>query len=536
MHNRLLSHIKNLLLPCLVFSMAAGFLSAILVTAFKLAAESVIHISTVFYGVVRQNPVWIPVLVIGAAAIGLIASFVLSLSHSCRGGGIPTAVAAIRGIVSFKWIASIFGLPLSALLTFFGGLPLGTEGPCVQMGTAIGDGVVKCFGSKKYKGWRRYIMTGGACAGFSIATSSPITAILFSIEELHKHFSPLVLTISSISVMSAQIAVQILASFGIGSGRLFHLSEIGAIPLRLLFVPLIIGIVCGGCSILFTRLYHLIDKLMHRLLKKVSVKVVFPVLFCFVSLIGFFLPETLGTGHSLVDTLFGTQIVWYLLITIFLIRSIFMMVSNTSGATGGVFLPTLAFGGLIGSLCAKGMIALGWIESDFYMLVVVLGIAAFLGATSRIPITACVFAMEALGGINNVLAIIIATTAAFLVVELSGLEDFTDTIIEAKTRSIHKGKAPMVIETSLTVNEDSLAVGKELRDILWPNSCVVTSFERARENYGKAGIAPGDAITVHYKTYNPAQTAEEFRLLVGDQSEQINRIMHSCREEPDKIQ
>ena len=173
-------------------------------------------------------------------------------------------------------------------------------------------------------------------------------------------------------------------------------------------------------------------------------------------------------------------------------------------------------------------------ESDHYILVVVLGITAFLGATSRIPITACVFAVEALGGINNILSIIIATTIAFFVVELSGLEDFTDTIVDAKVRSISKGKRATVIETSLTVNEESFAVGKELRDILWPNSCAVVSFKRAEKNYGKVGVASGDVITVHYKTYNPEATAEEFEYLVGNQSERIHRIMHYDCEETDK--
>ena len=187
-------------------------------------------------------------------------------------------------------------------------------------------------------------MTGGASAGFSIAASSPIAAILFSMEELHKHFSPLLLTISSIAVMSAQVTVQILASFGIGSGGLFHLSEIGAIPLKQLYVALLVGIICGCCSILFTKLYHIIDKLMHKMLKKVSVKIVFPMIFSCVAIIGFFIPETLGTGHSLVDILFDNRIIWYMLIVIFLIRCAIMMASNTSGATGGVFLPTLAFG------------------------------------------------------------------------------------------------------------------------------------------------------------------------------------------------
>ncbi len=531
MRERLYNHIKNILLPCLAFSFAAGFISALWVTAFKLAAQGIVHLSVSLYSGVRADPVWLAALVLGTAAIGLFASFILSLSHSCRGGGIPTSVAAIRGIVSFKWIKSIFILPLSALITFLCGLPLGTEGPCVQMGAAIGEGVVSCFGKKKHKGWRRYIMTGGASAGFSIATSSPITAIIFSMEELHKHFSPLLLIVSSLSVVTAQITVQTLASLGIGSGRLFHLPDIATLDVRLLFVPLLVGLICGGCAILFTRFYHLVDELLHAVLKKLSVKIVFPVLFACVAVVGFFISDALGTGHSLLDTLFFEGLAWYMLLLVFLIRAAIMTVANTAGVTGGVFLPTLAFGGIIGSLCAEGLIALGWIGREHYILIVVLGVAAFLGATSRIPLTACVFAIEALGGINNVLPIIISTVVALLITEASGLEDFTDTVIDAKLRSISRGKKPTEAVTRLTVARDSLAVGLELRDILWPSSCVVVSFERAGENHGKLGIGAGDIITVRYETYDPASTVEEFKALVGEQPDALGSIVTPCSAE-----
>ena len=517
MNNRLLNHIKNLLLPCLAFSLTAGFLSAALVTAFKVAAEWVISLSSSLYGAVREKPVWLPLLLLGAAVIGLVSSFIFSKSRSCRGGGIPTSVAAIRGLVSFRWFASIFILPFSALLTFLGGLPLGTEGPCVQMGTAIGDGVVQCLGKDKHKGWRRYIMTGGASAGFSIATSSPITAIIFSMEELHKHFSPLLLTVASLSVMTAQITVRALAALGIGTVDLFCVETLPAISLRSLFVPLIVGIVCGGASILFTRFYQTVDRAVHAALKRLSAKVVFPVLFACIASVGFFLADSLGTGLSLVDSFFHGRTAWYLLILVFLVRALFMMISNTAGVTGGVFLPTLAFGAMIGALCAEIMTTLGWISAEHYILVVVLGIASFLGATSRIPVTACVFAIEALGGINNVLALIITVTVAFLTVELSEVEDFTDTVIEAKVRKITRGKTPAVVETALTVDPNSFVVGKELRDILWPSSCVVVSFERAQKNKGMTVLEEGDIITVHYKTYTPEETERELAALVGKQ-------------------
>ena len=525
MRIKLYKNISSLLLPCLVFSIITGFISAILITAFKLMTEWVVHISASIYEAVRANPMWIPLLIVGAALIGLLASMVLSKSNSCKGGGIPTSIAAIKGILSFRWIAGVFILPFSALLTYLAGLPLGTEGPCVQMGTAVGDGVIKCFGKEKNKGWRRYIMTGGASAGFSIATGSPISAIIFAMEELHKHFSPMLLSIAAISVITAQLTAGALSAIGIGELGFFDIPEIEALPAALIFAPIILGLVCGVGSIYFTRLYHLIDRLMRVVLKRFSDKIVLPILFAMVSVVGFFFADTLGSGHSLIDALFAPGAAWYMLILVFLIRAIGMMMCNTSGATGGVFLPTLAFGAILGALCGEILVSLGWIGEEHYLLMVVLGITAFLGATSRIPLTACVFAIEALGGINNLLPIVIAVTVALLSVEASGLEDLTDKIIEAKLHKAAWGRKPISVEESLTVGKDAFIIGKELRDVLWPNACVVVAYDRADSSHDRGVISEGDVITLRYVTYDLAETKDELNYLAGKQSCDAKQII-----------
>lgn len=525
MKNHSSHYVKNLFLPCLTFSAITGILSTLLVTAFQSSAKLIINISSKIYGAVKADPKLLPYLLLGAAALGLVSSLILGVSRTCRGGGIPTSIAAIQGISSFEWLTSVLLLPFSALLSFLCGVPLGTEGPCVQMGTGIGDGVVRLFGKKKQVGWRRYIMTGGASAGFSLVTGAPITAILFSMEELHKRFSPLLFSVASISVIVSQITSQILAHFGLISVGLFHIGELRAIPLPLFSLPLVLGLLCGAASMLFAKLYHKIDKLVRVKLANISLKIKIPLIFVCVALIGFFVFEILGTGHSLVENLLERKLVWHTLIIVFLARVILMMVANTAGVTGGIFLPTLAFGAILGSLCAEAFIALGVIGTEYYPLFIVLGMTSFLGATSRIPITACVFAIEALSGSNNIFPIIISVTAAFVVVEMSGTKDFTDTVVEIKEHAIHKGKKPYVVEVPLTVYENSFVVGKDLRDILWPVSCVVLSMERAPNNKDNSTIDVGDVITVYYKTYDPVATAEEFEVLVGDQANDIDRIM-----------
>lgn len=518
MKKHLNNNLRNMM-PYLGFSIAAGFLTALLTTAFKLGAEEVVHVSAKMYEAVRENPAMLPWLILGAAVIGFVASFILSRSRSCKGGGIPTAIAAVQGIVSFRWLASVFVLPFSALLTFFSGMPLGTEGPCVQMGTGIGDGVVKCLGSAKHRGWRRYVMTGGAAAGFSIAAASPVTAILFSIEELQKRFSPLLLTGVTLSVITAQVTVRLLGYMGIDAGMLFEIENMAPLSSSRLFVPLIVGILCGSISLLFTHLYYRIDKIVHRLIDMISAKVVYMIIFVITVVIGYCIADTMGTGHGLVEKLLQTHTVWYMLVLVFIARMLMMMTANTAGVTGGVFLPTLAFGAIIGALCGEGAIALGILEPEHYTLIVVLGITAFLAASSRIPLTACVFAIEALGGIHNILPMVIATTASYLIVEIFGIEDFIDKVIEAKVRAGQKGKETIVVEKAFTVKPDSLVVGKELHDIIWPHSCYVVSYEQVNKdkNHETVGIQEGDIITVRYKTYTPENTTREFHALVGEQ-------------------
>ena len=71
-----------------------------------------------------------------------------------------------------------------SLLSFLMGVPLGNEGPSVQIGTAVGRGTTRIALRKRFA-WDRYSMTGGACAGFAVATGAPISGILFAVEEAH---------------------------------------------------------------------------------------------------------------------------------------------------------------------------------------------------------------------------------------------------------------------------------------------------------------------------------------------------------------
>ena len=189
MKNEIGMRLRDKMLPLVLFPAIVGMLTGVLIFIFKVTSSHVMHKSAEIYAFVRENPIYLPALVAGAAAIGLLSALVLRWAKECRGGGIPTAVASIRGLIPLKWAQGIFALFTTSMLTYIAGVPLGNEGPSVQMGAATGKGATSIFG-KRYKALERYNMTGGACSGFAIATGAPLAGIVFAMEEAHRRFSP----------------------------------------------------------------------------------------------------------------------------------------------------------------------------------------------------------------------------------------------------------------------------------------------------------------------------------------------------------
>ena len=118
------------------------------------------------------------------------------------------------------------------------------------------------------------------------------------------------------------------------------------------------------------------------------------------------------------------------------------------------------------------------------------------------------------------LGVVVGVSVAYLVVESFGGLSFTDVVIESKAYDHHIGKSLSVVDTQLTVANGSFVVGKEIRDLLLPPSCVILSVHKNFSTESRHGTAlcAGDILHVHYQTYDPAQTLQMLEELVGKQS------------------
>lgn len=513
--------VVNLLMPALVFGFITGTLTSIVVTFYKFCAKHIINLSEMGYEFFKSRLHLVLVVLIAVLGVSYLLAFIYKKIPNIRGGGIPTSVAILRGIITFKWLRTLIGVFVLSLTSFLIGVPLGNEGPSVQMGTAVGRGSVYTF-AKKHRAWDRFSMTGGACAGFSCATGSPISGIMFAIEEAHQRISPTIVIVASSSVVFANIASKILCPLFNVSERLFEEMYLPQLSVKDLWIPLVVGIVVGLFSVLFLYYYRLIDKFHDAVLNKVPHFVKIFMILSLTVILGLVSFSFVSTGHHMMLELFvGQEPIWFLFIVLF-VRTTLTLSANSSGITGGTFVPILALGALVASILGKCFLALG-LSFELYTVILVLGITACIAGSMKMPLTAIVFSLEALSCYNNILPVIITAFVAFLITEMFGAKSVNDTVIELREDIEESRKSYTVIDTYIKVQKGAFAIGKQIRDIFWPRNLFVLSLQHADneakiDEHGGKEIREGDILHIRYSTSDENITKEELFAIVGEQN------------------
>lgn len=518
------NRLKNLILPAVVFGSLSGIFTAVLVTLYKFCAGKIIHFSQHAYGYMRTHLWLLPVAIALVFLAALVYNTVLTKHPNVKGGGIPTSIALLRGIISFRWAVNLVWVFVMSLLSFLIGVPLGNEGPSVQMGTSVGKGVIHLF-AKKQKAYSRYAMTGGACAGFSIATGAPISGMMFAVEEAHQRISPMIIMVSAISVLFAGITSSLLAPVLGVSTSLFVLgSPLKALAVKDLWLPLVVGVVIGLFAVAFLKIYKVINKFVTGSFSKIPfywrVVIILSVTLCF----GILSFDFISTGHELALSLFETNRGLVLLLVILAVRSLLTLFANTNGLTGGIFLPIISLGAVVSAVIGTVCVKYCGLNSEYYTVILVLGISACISGMMKMPLTAVFFAVEALGCYENIIPVILVVAASYSMTEIFGVKSINDTVIDARVKAIYADKQPVLTDTHVVVRDGSFAVGKQVRDILWPNNLFVLSIHREEQKnslvdeHGEKHIHPGDTLHVRYSTPDPETAREELYAIVGEQA------------------
>lgn len=522
MKSKTKNYLINLIFPAFVFGTITGILTAVVVLFYKFCAKHVIAFSETAYRVCREQPIVIPTVIVGLFAFSFLLAIIYKKIPNIRGGGIPTSIGILRGIITFKWLRNIIGTFVLSLTSFLIGVPLGNEGPSVQIGTALGRGSVFPF-AKNHRAWDRYAMTGGACAGFTVATGAPISGIMFAVEEAHQRISPMIIIVSATAVMFACVTTELLAPLIGVSISLFPAMNLISLEIKDIWMPVVIGLAVGLFAVLFLNYYRIIHDFFNKTLAKIphAYKIFFVFLLTF--LLGLYSFSFVSTGHELILSLIEGKTAIYMLILLLFARSTLTLSANSNKITGGIFLPILALGTILASILGETVETLFGLEHEYYVVLLMLGITACISGMMKMPLTAIFFSVETLSCYNNILYVIVVSAVAFVITEIFGAKSINDTVVDTFVEENNRDKTIKVFDTFVNVQKGSFAVGKQIRDIFWPANLFVLSLQHDEtrgaevDEHGGKAIREGDVLHVRYSTYDEPQTKAELTAIVGEQ-------------------
>ncbi len=505
------NYLFRTLAPVIFYGTITGAIVGVVIWGYQYLAEEILSASSSIYEFVTKNLAFLPLLIAGLLIAGMLSYFNTKFAPEAKGGGVPYIEGAARGILPLKWYRVIPSAIFGSFLSFFCGLPLGSEGPSVLIGGSLGSGVNSLGGKYDLRrdAWTRLSVTGGASAGFATALNAPLAGILFALEECHKKFSPVILLISAVSVLFAMITSGLLRHFtGMGEHALFSFEVIG-LNVTELYLPLIAGIVAGIAAVGFSMLLIKLAPALRKI--KVHPMVRTMVAFLISGLVCLLFVDLVGGGAGLIRKIGNMELEWQIILALLFIKLIVLTICVSAQVSGGMFIPFMCIGALVGGLLSKLMLVCGMSEA-YYSTIVAITMCAFLGAILKAPITAVVLIVELAGGASSLLVSLLAIIAAYLVAELCHTKPIYDAMLENIIRTGREGKEVKVVRIEIKVANGSYAVGKILRDILVPSVVTTIVHKNAPgsatpELYrGERVIREGDIIIVE------ARTAYEDRL------------------------
>jgi CIC family chloride channel protein len=365
----------------LVLALVIGALTGMAVVAFILLTER---------AGMRLYPAggapWRRVLfpVVGSLGIGYL---LFRYFPNARGSGVPQTKAALFAREGRITLRTVLGKFFCTSATLASGIPLGREGPSVQVGGGIASVLGRFLGLRPEK--VKALLPVGAAAAIAAAFNTPLAAVLFALEEivgdLHAPMLGSVVLASATSWMVLRLLLGNHPLFKVPQYQLVH-------PLELAIYA-VLGVAGGLVSVAFTKL---LLGMRERFLRFPQKTVWFqPVAGgLLVGLMGWFVPQVLGVGYGYVGDVLNGRMALNLMVLLVVLKLLAVTTSYASGNAGGIFGPALFIGAMLGG--AVGTVAHRLLPAytatpGAYALV---GMGAVFAGIVRAPMTSVLMIFE----------------------------------------------------------------------------------------------------------------------------------------------
>ncbi len=441
----------------------------------------------------KESPVRIAVWFAVLLLLALIVAKLVNYEPMISGSGIPQLEGEMTGKLDPVWWKVLPAKFFGGFLCMAGGLALGREGPSIQLGAMVGKGVSK--GLDRGKTEEKFLLTCGASAGLSAAFHAPLAGVMFSLEEVHKNFSVSVL----LSVMTASLTADFLASTVLGSESVFQFEIFRVLPPEYYWMLLALGIILGVLGAFYNWFTLKVQELYQKArFLNAAAKIMIP--FVCAGILGFTMPQFLGSGHDLIEELTHTDMVLGTVVFLLIGRFLFSAVCFGSGAPGGIFFPLLVLGAFIGGAFATIGVQYFSLDEMYINNFVLLAMGGFFSAIVRAPLTGIILIFEMTGSLSQMLSLSIVSIAAYITATLLRskpiYESLLQRLLERQGKPVGESHGQKVL-SNFVVQEGTKVEGTLVRDIEWPGNCLLVAIQRGAEEIipkGKTRLYVGDVI------------------------------------------
>ncbi|MDG1731132.1 MAG: chloride channel protein [Algibacter sp.] len=331
------------------------------------------------------------------------------------------AISKLGGIIPrYNIYAALITAPLTA---GFGG-SVGLQGPAVSVGSALGSNAARLFHMNTKT---RMLLIGCAAAGAMASMfKAPIAAIVFAIEI----FSLDIAFTSLVPLLLASVSAVVTSYMFLGTDVLLRFELTDKFEVNDIAFYILLALVTGLASVYFSKVFFGITNFFKQF-KSRAIRLLIGGLAIGTML--YFIPPLYGEGYGIMNNLLkgdhlsaigsipfnldlsNIWIVIGLLLGIGIFKAIAMTTTFGAGGVGGVFIPTLVMGNVLGNAFAKiiNNIGLGFhvSESNFTLI----GMTGLMAGVLHAPLTAIFLIAEITGGYELFVPLMIVSTISFAI-------------------------------------------------------------------------------------------------------------------------
>jgi len=365
----------------LVLALVIGALTGLAVVAFILLTERM---------GMRLYPVggapWRRLLfpVVGSLGVGYL---LYRYFPNARGSGVPQTKAALFAGEGRITLRTVLGKFFCTSATLASGIPLGREGPAVQVGAGIGSVLGRLLGLRTEQ--VKKLIPVGAAAAIAAAFNTPLAAVLFSLEEIVGDLNAPVVGAVVLASATAWMVLRLL----LGDHPLFKVPQYHLVHPAEFAVYAVLGLAGGVVSAAFAKLLlGMRERFLRFPRKTVWFQPVAGGLL--VGLIGWFVPQVLGVGYGFVGDALNEKMALNLMLLLVVLKLLTVTTCYASGNAGGIFGPALFIGAMLGGTVgtlAHHLFPAHTATPGAYALV---GMGAVFAGIVRAPMTSVVMIFE----------------------------------------------------------------------------------------------------------------------------------------------